>query len=196
MSSKRQLGKNTSDYCVSAGGDNINATVRVDTNDVAQVGTLACASQPTAGDSFLLGQMRYRFVSTAGDAYDRTGEFWPILLGANVSATVSAISAAINLTANLDTESGMIVGRTGAGPTAATAAGAKIDLTVTATNNPIEFKNMGGSTLSWADTTARLAGQPLPEGFIGYITSAGNLVEVSDPAEYTRMQVRYPSKPN
>lgn len=149
----------------------------------AEVINLQLTGDATHGNTFFLTPYSYRIVSAGGETFD--GNFYQIAKGANVSATVSAISASINIAS-----SGYV--------TVATAAGSTTDLAITAADagTEIEFGVTGGTVFVATQTTENTAGHVLPEGFESYQTSAGNTVYVRDPAEKTRLYSTYPPKQN
>ncbi|HDY68431.1 hypothetical protein LCGC14_3158080 [marine sediment metagenome] len=168
---------------------------------VASVWNIQVASEPTHGDRFFLTPYCYRYVSAGGESWanDSTDANAPekntvygtrhILLGGDISATASAVSAEINLAC---------AGSEGA--TAITAVGSKSDIAATATipGNKIECYVVGegtaGDTVATV-TTAGNVGDPLPEGYTSYKTSAGNDLRVQGPAEANFMRItgRHPS---
>lgn len=168
---------------------------------VAKVINIQVTSQPDHGDMFFLTPYAYRFVSAGGNAWapDSTNANTPfkntvygtryITRTANMSAIMSSISAEINL-ACAGSE----------GVTAICAAGSRVDIACTATvpGNKIEFEEIEQGTagdIVITETTAGNVGDPLPEGYTSYKTSAGNDVVVQGPAEanFLRITGRHPT---
>ena len=179
--------------------DNKYSLKRADDDAVPTAGVfnLQVASNPTHADRFFVSPYVYRIVSAGGSAWEDASQHVQgvrgtryITLGANVSATMSAVSSEINL-ANGGNE----------GVTAVCAAGSRTDVTLTTTipGNRIECYIVGEGTASdivITETTVGTGADPLPEGYTSYKTSAGNTVNVTSPGEATflRESGRHPSQ--
>jgi hypothetical protein len=179
MGSRDQLANKRSDYANQGGADLLK---------VAEVVSVQVAAEPTTGDKFFVTPLAYRFTSASGELEGVFNGYWGILLGGNVSATCSAMSAAFNLATSY--------GATNDGVTAATSTGSTSDLTLTAATagNDIQYGNKVGAGLVFAEVTGNVGGNILPEGFISYTTSAGNTIYAKDPAEATRLRLQFPEK--
>lgn len=168
--------------------------INVDTAPVATVLNLQIAAQPGNGDRFYITPYEFRFTSaTAG--WDNSVPYTPnsqgiyyMKIGANVSATYSAVSASINL-AMAGSE----------GFTAAGAAGSRTDVALTAARpgnrvSAFVMKEATAGDTVITQTTQGNFGAPLPEGFTEMITSAGNKVRCEGPAEanFLRIAGRHP----
>ncbi len=144
---------------------------------VAQVVTLSISANPVSGSRLFITPSEYYFASAAaGVNLTRPAT---VLVGANVSATVSALSAMINL---VNTAFGQ-------GPTAVTTASSKTDLDLTSKipGEPIDITvyNTSGAAvaITFTETTANVGDSPLGEGFLYLTTSAGNKLPFRSPAE-------------
>ncbi len=185
-STRDQLIKKTSDFVRESAAD---------LTETAAVWNAQVVAAPTHGTRFTIGPTEYRFVSAGATAWDTA--YWRILMGANVSTCASALSTAINFATNYDEKHGPA---TDMGATALTATGSCSDITITAATAGNYISINRGSVLAakvaFTLSTENRTGHTLPEGYISYQTSAGNTVQVKDPAEYTRMCVSHPSKQN
>lgn len=189
-----QLDKKFSEKTADKIFTNSDAVLSGDETPVAKVINIQITSQPDHGDIFFLTPYAYRFVSAGGSAWapDSTdlNASWKnsvygtryITRTADMSAVMSSVSAEINLAC---------AGNEGV--TAACAAGSRTDVaaTVTIPGNKVEFAEIKQGTagdIVITETTAGNVGDPLPEGYTSYKTSAGNDVRVQGPAEATFLQ--------
>ena len=155
--------------------------------NVAEVINLQLASNPAVGDRFQITPYHFVISATADSgAFVGITTEWQLLSAADVSASMSAISAAINLAMPVN-----------GGVAAATAGGSRTDIALTADQAGMNIEAVSHTgAVVFTETTANRGGHVLPEGHISYVTSAGNTVVARDPAEATRLQVQFPSKPN
>lgn len=144
---------------------------------VAEVTMLSLSANPVSGSRIFITPTEYYFASAAA-GIDATRPA-TVLVGASVSATVSALSAMVNL----------VNTAYGRGPTAATTAGSTTDLDLTAKipGEPIDITiyNTSGAAvaITFTDTTAGVGGRPLGEGFLYLTTSAGNKLPFRTPGD-------------
>ena len=155
--------------------------------NVAEVVNLQIASNPGVGAKFSVTPIAFVVSSTANSGAFLAGTHartWQLLSADNVSSSMSAVSAAINLAMPA-----------AAGVAALTAAGSRTDIALTADLAGMEIEHKTeSSAFVFSQTTANRGGHTLGEGFVEYITSAGNTVRAKDPAEATRLAVQFPSQ--
>ena len=163
-----------------------SAYVPVDLTPVKEVVNLQIASNPAVGARFSLTPYNFVVSSSIDGTHQfmADGKTWMVLSGANVSAAMSAVSSAINLATPAN-----------GGAAAATATGSRTDIALTADVEGLDLEYQSeNAAFVFSETTANRGGHTLPEGYTSYATSAGNTVNVRDPAEMTRQQVINPPK--
>lgn len=153
------------------------------------VWNLQLTGVPTHGDQFRINDITFRAVSAAALSGQIDEHYYQYAYGANVSAAYSAISATVNK---------FLSARTSGSTVAAGAGGSRTDITLTA---PLTGMNWDmnvaiGTTITFTESTVETTGKPLPEGYVSYVTSGGDTIRVTSPAEATYQNLINPMKQN